>query len=129
MLRFAIADQGRDAIEINTQRDKTNRHAQEHTAMMAAEIIDAAFAELKQLGQCKSRSEFSRNWLGREKSYYRSLQSKGRQPSAEAQINLIGRLRQLGSDFTRSDHPAVDRIGRSYLKLSGELLDALLRGT
>jgi hypothetical protein len=96
---------------------------------MAAEIIDAAFAELKSLGQCRSRSEFSSSWLGREKSYYRSLQSKGRQPSAEALINLICRLRDLGRNFTRSEYPAVDRIGRTYLKLSGELLDALLMGS
>ena len=71
--------------------------------------IDLVFEELKQLGQCTSRSQFSSEWLGREESYYRSIQSKGRGPSVESQINLCGRLRDLGMSF-----PAVSI--RAWLK-------------
>jgi hypothetical protein len=103
--------------------------SQKEPAIMRANEVDFVFFELKQIGQCNSRSEFSRDWLGREKSYFRSVQSKGRRPSVEAQINLIGRLRDLGTSFTRSDHPALDEVGKTYLRLYGELLDALLTGT
>ena len=96
---------------------------------MQQDMIGAVFVELKQIGQCSSRSEFSRDWLGREQSYYRSVQSKGRVPSTEAQVNLIGRLRDLGMKFTPSEHPTLDEIGKIYLRLYSECLDALLTGT
>jgi hypothetical protein len=88
--------------------------------------IDLVFEELKRIGQCQS--EFSREWLGREESYYRSIQSKGLEPSIEAQVNLAARLRDLGMNFTRSERPILEDIGKTYLKLYGELLDALLTG-
>ena len=88
--------------------------------------IDLVFEELKKLGQCSSRSQFSRDWLSREESYYRSIQSKGRRPSAEAQLNLVSRLRDLGMSFSCSEYPSLVKIGNTYLKLYGECLDALL---
>src|SRR5664279_3813118 len=90
--------------------------------------IDFVFEELKRIGQCTSRSQFSREWLGREESYYRSIQSKGRRPSAEAQLNLVSRLRDLGMSFSRSScqYPTLVELGNTYLKLYGECLDALL---
>ena len=90
--------------------------------------IDDVYDELKRIGQCTSRSQFSREWLGREESYYRSIQSKGRRPSAEAQLNLVSRLRDLGMSFSRSScqYPTLVELGNTYLKLYGECLDALL---
>ena len=88
--------------------------------------IDLVFGELQRIGQCSSRSQFSREWLGREESYYRSIQSKGLKPSVEAQVNLCGRLGDLGMSFSRSEYPSLVKIGNTYLKLYGECLDALL---
>ena len=88
--------------------------------------IDLVFEELKQLGQCTSRSQFSSEWLGREESYYRSIQSKGLKPSVEARVNLVAKLRSLGMSFSRSEYPSLVKIGHTYLKLYGECLDALL---
>jgi hypothetical protein len=88
--------------------------------------IDLVFEELKRIGQCSSRSQFSKEWLGREESYYRSIQSKGLKPSVEAQLNLVSRLRALGMNFSRSEYPSLVEIGNTYLKLYGECLDALL---
>src|ERR1039458_8877740 len=88
--------------------------------------IDLVFEELNRIGQCTSRSQFSRDWLGRNESYYRSIQSKGLKPSAEAQLNLVSRLRDLGMNFSRSEYPSLVKIGNTYLKLYGECLDALL---
>jgi hypothetical protein len=67
-----------------------------------------------------------REWLGREESYYRSIQSKGLRPSIEAQVNLAARLRDFGMSFSRSEYPSLVKIGNTYLKLYGEYLDALL---
>jgi hypothetical protein len=88
--------------------------------------IDLVFGELQRIGQCTSRSQFSREWLGREESYYRSITVKRRRPSVEAQLNLVSRLRDLGMNFSRSEYPSLVKIGNTYLKLYGECLDALL---
>ena len=106
-------------------RGATDEHAQKVTVIIQQEIIDIVFEELKKLGQCTSRSQFSREWLGREESYYRSIQSKGIEPSVEAQLNLVSRLRDLGMSFSRSEYPSLVKIGNTYLKLYGECLDAL----
>src|ERR1035437_1200136 len=88
--------------------------------------IDLVFEELKRIGQCSSRSQFSREWLGREESYYRSITVKRRRPSAEAQLNLVAKLRSLGMSFSRSEYPSLVKIGNRYLELYSKLLDALL---
>jgi hypothetical protein len=89
-------------------------------------MIDIIFDELQRLGQCRSRSDFSCDWLGRNAAYFRSIQSKGLEPSIEAQLNLAAKLREVGMCFGTSQYPAVVTIGQIYLKLYGELLDALL---
>ena len=93
---------------------------------MSKSAIDRIFEELKRRGQCSSRNLFSTKWLGRECSYYRSLQSKERQPSVEAQLNLAARLRHLGFMLEVSDHEKVADAGKAFLKLSNELLVTLL---
>ena len=117
-----------DAACINTLRSEftLNNHAQEVTVTIQQEIIDIVFEELKKLGQCSSRSQFSHEWLGRNESYYRSIQSKGLKPSAEAKLNLVAKLRSLGMNFSRSEYPSLVKIGNTYLKLYGECLDAML---
>jgi hypothetical protein len=94
--------------------------------MLGDYSIDFVFEELQRIGKCNSRSDFSRNWLGRNESYFRSIQSKGLTPSVEVHVNLAARLRELGISLSRSDYPAVAEIGMVYLKLYGECLDALL---
>jgi hypothetical protein len=88
--------------------------------------IDLVFEHLKRIGQCESRSTFSRDWLGREESYYRGIQARGGQASVEAQVNLVSRLRDLGTNFTRSEFPLLIELGHIYLRLYGECLDTLL---
>jgi hypothetical protein len=119
---------GDDPDCINTLRSEFTfkTHAQEVTVTIQQNIIDIVFEELKRIGQCTSRSQFSREWLGREESYYRSIQSKGLKPSAEAQLNLVSRLRDLGMNFSRSEYPTLVELGHTYLRLYGECLDALL---
>ena len=108
-------------------RGATDEHAQKVTGIIQQEIIDIVFEVLKKLGQCTSRSQFSMEWLGREESYYRSIQSKGRRASVEAQLNLVSRLRALGMTFSRSEeYPTLIKLGNRYLELYGQCLDTLL---
>jgi hypothetical protein len=109
---------------INTLRDN---HAQKVAVIIQQGIIDIVFEELKRIGQCTSRSSFSLDWLGRNESYFRSLKSKGLKPSVEAQLNLASRLRDFGMSFSRSEeYPTLVKLGHTYLRLYGELLDTLL---
>ena len=97
-----------------------------HTELMNKNNIDLVFEHLKRIGQCESRSAFSRDWLGREESYYRGIKLRGHKASVEAQVNLVSRLRDLGMNFTRSEFPSLIELGQTYLRLYGECLDALL---
>jgi hypothetical protein len=97
-----------------------------HTELMNRDNIDLVFEHLKRIGQCESRSTFSRDWLGREESYYRGIQARGHKASVEAQVNLVAKLRSLGTNFTRSEFPLLIELGDIYLRLYGELLDTLL---
>ena len=97
-----------------------------HTELMNNDNIDLVFEHLKRIGQCESRSAFSRDWLGREESYYRGIQARGHKASVEAQVNLVAKLRALGMNFTRCEYPSLVKIGNRYLELYGECLDALL---
>jgi hypothetical protein len=97
-----------------------------HTELMNNDNIDLVFEHLKRIGQCQSRSTFSSEWLGREESYYRGIQARGHKANAEAQLNLVAKLRDLGMNFSRSEYPSLVKIGNTYLKLYGECLDALL---
>lgn len=95
---------------------------------MERDKIEMVFEELKRIGQCRSRSDFSRDWLRKNSAYCRSLKCTGRTASAEAQLNLAGRLRKLGMTFARSDNDILREIGVTYLQLYGELIDSLLAG-
>ena len=97
-----------------------------HTELMNNDNIDLVFEHLKRIGQCESRSAFSRDWLGREESYYRGIQARGHKASVEAQVNLVAKLRALGMNFTRCEFPSLIELGHIYLRLYGELLDTLL---
>jgi hypothetical protein len=96
---------------------------------MEHDKVEMVFEELRRIGQCKDRSDFSREWLGKNSAYCRSLKCNGRKASAEAQLNLAGRLRTLGMRYARSEQPAVREIGVMYLQLYAELIDALLDGS
>jgi hypothetical protein len=61
--------------------------------------IDEIYHELSRLNLAGSKSEYSMKWLGMEKSYYRSLKCKGRQPSTKAYGRLAYKLFQEANLF------------------------------
>lgn len=93
---------------------------------MSKDNVDLIFEELVRFRLCRSRSDFSRNWLGREEAYYRGVQSKGLPASVEAQLNLVAKLRDLGTHFASSKHPKLNATGDVLLKMHGEFLDVML---
>ncbi len=88
--------------------------------------VDLIFDELKRRRLCKSRSDFSRNWLGREEAYYRGVQSRDQPTSVEAQVNLVAKLRDLGMHFASSAHSSLQATGDVLLKMHGEFLNSIL---
>lgn len=90
------------------------------------DAVEHVFSQLKQMKRCHSRSEFSRKWLGREISYYRTVQSKGQTPSIQAHAHLVAQLGALGMYFSRCEFPTLIQVGNAYLELYAECLEALL---
>ena len=97
-----------------------------HMELMSKDNVDLVFEELKKLRLCRSRSDFSRNWLGREEAYYRGVQSRGQPTSVEAQVNLVAKLRDMGTSFIGGAHPRLHATGDVLLKMHGECLNVVL---
>ena len=94
---------------------------------MTNELIDRIYEELKRVHSCKSRSEFSRRWLGREESYYRSVQAKNASISFEAQAHLAARLQRVGMIYQEGRYPWLIPKGDTLLELHRQCLENLLR--
>lgn len=93
---------------------------------MSKDNVDLVFEELKKLRLCRSRSDFSRNWLGREEAYYRGVQSRGQPTSVEAQVNLVAKLRDLGTHYIHCPHQQSHATGVVLLKMHSECLESML---
>ena len=83
-------------------------------------LIEDLYKELKEMGFVQSATEFSQNWLGKERSYYNVLLSKRRLPSADAISFCASRLRSEAQ--TRS----YDRQRDELARLSTICIEALL---
>lgn len=82
-------------------------------------MIEDLYKELKEIGVVQNMSDFSREWLGKEKSYYRVLLSKRRVPSADAISFCASRLRSLPIP---DDAPQK----KQFIRLSDLCIQALL---
>lgn len=83
-------------------------------------MIEDLYKELKELGVVQSATEFSQNWLGKEKSYYNVLLSKRRLPSADAISFCASRLRSEAQSSTFDQHSS------ELSRLSTICIEALL---
>ena len=94
--------------------------------MMTTDNINSIYGELKRMGSCNSRSDFSACWLGREESYFRSIQAKGLEPSVQAHAHLAAHLKKMGVYLCNSEFPTLAAKGKAYLALFDGCLEALL---
>ena len=92
---------------------------------MTKELIEQIYDELRLIGSCRSRSQFSTDWLGREEAYYRSAISRGSTISISAQVYLTATLRNIGMCFGRGDFPFLVPKGHAILDLHGKCLEDL----
>lgn len=89
-------------------------------------LIEYVFDELKQIGSCRSRSDFSLDWLGANESYYRSLVARGETVSVRAQAYLAATLRSIGMAFAKSQFPQFGDKGAKMLSLYALVVDDML---
>lgn len=93
---------------------------------MTNDLIAKTFEALIALELCSSRTEFSERWLGREKSYYRSVVAREGTVSMGAHTYLVGRLRSIGALFCQSGINGVVDRGAALIELCDECFEYLL---
>ena len=91
-------------------------------------MIETIYQELKRLGAVRNCDQFSREWLGMEKSYLRVLRAKGREPSAKAIARCASRLKRDSQHLTRVDkkgyQSAAGRLDQLAERCIAEMLQA-----
>ena len=68
--------------------------------------ISEIYFQLKGIGVVQDKYEFSRNWLGRCRSYTSAIEASGRQASADALATLHARLGALVAHLENSQQGA-----------------------
>src|SRR5690348_8520821 len=92
---------------------------------MADVLIEYVFDELKQLGSCRSRSDYSVDWLGANEAYYRSVVARDEAISVRAHAHLAATLRNVGMALVRSEFPQLREKGAEMIRLYGLVTDDL----
>lgn len=95
-------------------------------------MIEIIFEELRDIGIVRSRDQFSAEWLGREKSYFRGLQAKKRKPSVAVLATCAARLIKSADQLAKADGAIAKAKGEELRKLAficfAHILDEGLRG-
>ena len=87
--------------------------------------IEYIFDELRRLGSCRSRNDFSVDWLGANESYYRSVVCRDELIGVQAQTHLAASLRNVGMAFVKSEFPQLRDKGAAMISLHGLVLEDL----
>lgn len=91
-------------------------------------MIEYVYAELKKLGAVKTSDEFSRNWLGMEKSYLRTMKAKRRRPSARVLANVAAKLKGSGRELEKNKDPKLALAGHCMVRMGDRCIEEMLRG-
>lgn len=67
--------------------------------------IDRIYNQLKFYGLVINQFDFSTHWLGQCRSYFSSMKARGAEPSTEAALALVVRLRSYNEQLRTSDKP------------------------
>ena len=89
-------------------------------------MIEVIYNELRQNGVVGSSNEFSKEWLGMEKSYLRCLRAKQRQPSTKAIAACAARLKHLSNTLSSSNKPKLSAAGATFDKLADKCIEEIL---
>jgi hypothetical protein len=92
---------------------------------MLSPTIEYIFEELRQLGSCRSRSDFSLDWLGANEAYYRSVVCRDELISVQAQTHLAASLRNVGMALVKSEFPQLRDKGAAMIGLHALVLEDL----
>jgi hypothetical protein len=89
------------------------------------DLVELIFCELRPLGSCRSRSDFSVDWLGTNDAYYRSVVARDEAISIQAQAHLAATLRNIGWAFAKSEFPQLRDKGAAMISMHGLVLEDL----
>ncbi len=90
------------------------------------EMIEKILTVLRARGDVRSSADFSREWLGREESYVRSLRAKARPASAQVLATCASRLLERGDALSGSQYGSVKKHGMELQQLAQECIQTLI---
>lgn len=88
-------------------------------------MIDGVFKALKEMQEIRTASAFSREFLGRESNYWRSLRYKSRDPSADVIVRCAVVLRERGELLSDSQFVEMAMRREKLLSLADDCIEAL----
>lgn len=91
-------------------------------------MIEDVFIALKEMKEVSTASAFSREFLGRESNYWRSLRHRSRSPSAEAIVKCAIALRERGELLSDSQFVEMAKRREQLLSLADDCIKALFAG-
>ena len=89
-------------------------------------LIETVYGELRDIGVVRSSDEFSKSWLGKERSYMRCLRAKHREPSLKALATCAVRLLKTADGLSKSETPVVLAKGTQLRRLANRCLEEIL---
>ena len=70
--------------------------------------ITRIYGQLRYWGLVTNQFDFSTRWLGQCRSYYSCMKARQAQPSSEATLALLARMRRYNEQLRASDTPRTD---------------------
>jgi hypothetical protein len=89
-------------------------------------MIDLVYDELLRTGFVSSRSQFSREWLGKNEAYMRNLTSKHTQPSIKVLATCACSLQNKGDSLVLYGDLDSKSKGKKLKKLARKCFDEIL---
>ncbi len=89
-------------------------------------FIENLFQELRELGVVSSTDDFSRDWLGMNKSYLRCIRARNRQPTVRVLSQCATRLRNASEHLAATDATTQSRkVARRFRQLAEQCKQAV----
>ena len=85
--------------------------------------IQEIYNQLKRDHLCDSAYDFSKNYLGKARSYYSVLKARNAEPSTDALVMLELSLKDRASMFESDRYEFYSRLRTGLLSLSNEVRD------